>query len=104
MYEEVEGTTQGRSTFMMNILLKIKKHIIHTEESDFNFGFGLGVSNVTTDARNPFYEGKKDENKYESLTTIFISPGFEFVRKFGESDTVSIGLDLQYSPYKVEYY
>lgn len=102
LYEEVEGITEGRSTFMMNILLKIKKHIIHTEESDFNFGFGLGVSHVLTDIRNPFFEGKEGEEKYESITSILMSPGIEYVRRVNSYDVLSFGFALQISPYKIE--
>lgn len=102
LFEQVDETVQGRSTFMINILMKLKKHIIHTEVSDFNFSFGLGVSHVLTDIRNPYYKGKEGDEKYESITSILMSPGFEYVRRVNSFDVLSFGLAVQISPYKIE--
>jgi len=102
-YLRTIDTIQAKSTFMINAFLKFKKDIIKTNNTEVNIGLGIGMSHVTTNVRNPFYEGKEeDEEKYESITALLVSPGLELVEKFNNNDELTFGFGIQYSPYKIE--
>ena len=102
-YLRTIDTIQAKSTFMINAFLKFKKDIIKTDHTEINIGLGVGMSHVTTNARNPFYEGKaQDEEKYESITAFLATPGVEFVKTLKNNDELTFGFSLQYSPYKIE--
>jgi hypothetical protein len=101
-YIRTIDTINAKATIMLNVLLKLKKDVIKSEKSELNIGLGIGISGITTDARNPFYEGKEDDKKYEMIKSILISPGIEYAHKFSNGEHLSIGFNLQYSPYKIE--
>ena len=102
-YLRTIDTIQVKSTFMFNAFLKFKKDIIKTEKTTINVGLGVGMSHVTTNARNPFYQGKEeDEEKYESITAFLASPAIELIKTFNNNDEITIGFGVQYSPYKIE--
>lgn len=101
-YARPIDTIQAKGTLMVNAFLKFKKDIIQTNTSRFNIGLGIGISNVTTDARNPFYRGNEEEEKYENFTALLVSPGIELAKIFKRNDEITIGLSFQYSPYKIE--
>jgi len=101
-YIRTIDTIQAKSAFMVNAFLKFKKDILKTNTTRFKIGLGVGMSSITTDARNPFYAGKDDEDKYETITAFLVSPGIELVKTFSNNDEITIGLSLQYSPYKIE--
>ena len=95
-------TVDAKATFMFNPMLRFKKHLLSTYKSDLNISLGLGASILRTDARNPFYEGKENDKKYEIITSFLASPGIEYTHKFANKEHISIGLNFQYSPYKIE--
>jgi len=102
-YLRTIDTIQAKSTFMVNGFLKFKKDIIKTDYTVINIGLGVGFSHVNTNARNPFYQGKtEDEEKYESITAFLATPGIELVKTFKNNDELTFGFSLQYSPYKIE--
>ncbi|RKE98348.1 hypothetical protein [Ichthyenterobacterium magnum] len=101
-YIRTIDTLDVKSQYMFNFFVRYKKRINQNLKSDLNFNIGLGVSTIATDARNPFFEGEKDQKKYEMVSAILVLPGFEYKCKFSKEATFIIGLDLQYSPYKIE--
>lgn len=95
-------TVQAKSTFMFNALARFKKRVHYTEKSQVNIGLGIGVSTVLTNARNPFYSGREDENKYEYISALLLMPGIEWEHEFSGNSLFTFGFDVQYSPYKIE--
>ncbi len=102
VYLRAIDTIQAKSTFMFNAFLRFKKRIVHTKTSEVNLGVGIGMSTINTDARNPFYSGDDGENKYEFISTFLLMPGIDWCHKFSENAELVFGVDLQYSPYKIE--
>lgn len=101
-YITVLDTINAKATFIFNPMLRFRKHLVSNYKSDLNISLGIGASILQTNARNPFYEGKKDDNKYEIVTAFLASPGIEYTHKFANKEHISIGLSFQYSPYKIE--
>lgn len=95
-------TIQAKSTFMFNMFARFNKRLIKTNKSSVTLGLGIGISSITTDARNPFFEGDKDQKKYEFISSLLVMPGIQWHHRFSENTQFTFGLDLQYSPYKVE--
>ncbi len=95
-------TISAKATFMFNPMLRFKKNLLNSHKSQLNLGLGLGVSILRTNARNPFYEGKDDDKKYEMITSFLASPGIEYTHQFNNKERLTFGFNLQYSPYKVE--
>ena len=101
-YLRTIDTIQAKSTLMFNGMLKFKKDIVKTRNSALNLNIGIGASFVTTNARNPFYEGEDNQEKYESITAFLVSPGLEYKKRFRNNDEVTFGVAIQYSPYRIE--
>lgn len=101
-YLRTIDTLKARSTFMANIVFYLKKKILEKEKSIVNFRLGIGASGIHTNARNPFYTGKDDENKYEIISSILINPSLEFVKKLKNKSEFIVALGIQYSPYRIE--
>jgi len=95
-------TVNAKATFMFNPMLRFKKNLLNSHKSQLNLGLGLGVSILRTNARNPFYEGKDDDKKYEMITSFLASPLIEYTQRFNNNERITIGFNLQYSPYKIE--
>jgi len=87
---------------MFNVFLKFKKQVFERKNRNLNLYFGLGISTLTTNARNPFYSGEDGENKYEFISSILIAPGFDYTFQFENEDCISVGVNYHYSPYKTE--
>ncbi|WP_299338489.1 hypothetical protein [uncultured Psychroserpens sp.] len=102
LYLRTIDTVQAKSTLMFNLFLRFKKSMYNSQKSKVDFGLGIGASTITTDARNPFYSGEDDENKYELITAFLLMPGVELKHKFSEHTEFTFSFDLQYSPYKIE--
>ncbi len=101
-YLRTIDTVQAKSTLMFNAFLRLKKHIHHSQDSKVNLGLGIGASTISTNARNPFYDGKDDENKYELITAFLLMPGVEWSHKFSKNNELIFSFEVQYSPYKIE--
>ncbi|WP_397363696.1 hypothetical protein [Olleya sp. R77988] len=102
-YARTTDTIQAKASFMFNPMLRFKKNLSESSTSQIHIGLGLGVSIIKTDARNPFYTGSDADNeKYEVITSFLASPSIDYVFKFKNSEELTIGLGLNYSPYKVE--
>ena len=86
------------------LLLDLIKALIRTNKSKISIGLGIGISSITTDARNPFFEGEKDQKKYELISSLLVMPnGIQWHHAFSENTQLTFAIeDLQYSPYKVE--
>ncbi len=95
-------TIHVKGTSMFNGFVRFKKSIQNSKNSKVNLGLGIGVSTITTNARNPFYNGRKDESKYEFISSLLLIPGVEWSHTFSEHAKFTFGFDLQYSPYKIE--
>ncbi|NMH88479.1 hypothetical protein [Flavivirga algicola] len=95
-------TINVKSTSMFNGFIRFKKSVQNSRKSKVNLGLGIGVSTITTNARNPFYNGRKDESKYEFISSLLLIPGLAWSYTFSEHAKFTLGLDLQYSPYKIE--
>ncbi|QTD38605.1 hypothetical protein JL193_04825 [Polaribacter batillariae] len=101
-YRRTIDTLKAKSTFMANIVFYLKKNILEKSKTVINFRFGIGASGIQTNARNPFYTGKEDEDKYEMISSILMNPSLEFVKKLKNKTELTIALGAQYSPYKIE--
>ena len=101
-YIRTIDTLQVKSQYMFNFFARYKKRIKQNSKSNININIGLGVSTIATDARNPFFEGEKDQKKYEMVGSLLLLPGLEYKYKFSKNAEFIFGLDLQYSPYKIE--
>jgi len=105
-YARSTDTISAKASFMLNPMLKFKKDLFVKGKSKVNIGLGIGASLITTNARNPYYQGESgSENKkekYETINTILIAPSIEYSYTFNNDDKVFIGFNLQFSPYKVE--
>ena len=101
-YIRTIDTLQVKSQYMFNFFARYKKRINQNLKSNLNLNIGLGVSTIATDARNPFFEGEKDQKKYEMVSALLLLPGLEYKYKFSKHSEFIFGIDLQYSPYKIE--
>ncbi len=102
LFLRTTDTINVKSTSMFNGFIRFKKRIHNSVKSKVNLGLGIGVSSITTNARNPFYSGKQDESKYEFISTLLLIPGAEWSYTFSDHAKFTLGLDLQYAPYKIE--
>ena len=102
VYLRTIDTIQAKSKAMVNFFLRFKKELYRSDKSHLNLGLGLGVSSITTDARNPFYDGDEGDNKYELVTAFLGLPGIEWTHSFSSNAEFSFALEVQYSPYKIE--
>ncbi len=101
-YLGIIDTVATRASFVFNPMLRFKKHICFGESKLFA-GLGIGASIIKTNLRNPFYEGKEgDEEKYEMISSILISPDIGYMLTFKNGEELTFGLSLQYTPYKIE--
>jgi hypothetical protein len=101
-YIRTIDTLKTKATFMFNPMLKFKKALLSSRKSQLNIGLGLGASIVTTNARNPFYDGEDVTEKYESITAFLLEPTLEYSVRFNAKETFAFGVSLHYSPYKIE--
>lgn len=102
VYIRTIDTIQAKATVIGNFMLRYKKSLIGNSKSDLKISLGFGASSLITDARNPYYSGKKEEQKYEIVNALLLQPGISYERKFGENTQLLLAFDLQYSPYKME--
>ncbi|WP_394750848.1 hypothetical protein [Spongiimicrobium salis] len=101
VYQRTIDTVNAKATLLINGMFRFKKALISKDKTGFNIGLGIGISNITTNARNPFYTGDEDEKKYENITAILFAPNLEWEHRF-LSHEIAISIGLQYAPYKVE--
>jgi hypothetical protein len=102
IYRRTIDTIQVKSTMMVNFIVDFKKNLHTSTKGNLELKLGLGVSGITTDARNPFYSGEEGEEKYEIVGAILFSTGLEYRYEFNEDAKITIGVSMQYAPYKVE--
>lgn len=95
-------TVTAKSQMMFNFFAKFNKTLKSTEKGKLKAYLGVGISTITTNARNPFYSGAEDENKYEFISAILIAPGFDYKFKISQNAKLAIGVNYHYSPYRVE--
>jgi len=100
-YLRVNDTINSKASDMYNGILKFKKEIIKSINSPVFVGVGVGVSNIVTNGRNPYYVGG-EEKKYETITSVLISPEIGVNYSFGKECKLYFSLGFQYSPYKME--
>lgn len=102
-YIRTIDTLNVKSKMMINFFINFKKSIYKSSKSSVNLSLGIGASTIRTDARNPSYTGKKEEEeKYEMISSILFSPGVNWQYKFSPKTKITFGFNLQYAPYKVE--
>lgn len=101
VYQRTVDTINAKATLLINGMFRFKKEVVTKEKTALNIGLGIGISNIITNARNPFYTGREDENKYENITAILFAPNLEWKYRF-LSHEIAISIGLQYAPYKVE--
>ncbi|WP_034062283.1 hypothetical protein [Lacinutrix jangbogonensis] len=102
-YVRTIDTVQVKATFMFNPMLRFKKNISTSRTSQLHVGFGLGLSIIKTDSRNPFYTGSDEDNeKYEVVSAILASPSLDYIKTFKNNEQLTFSFGLNYSPYKVE--
>jgi hypothetical protein len=102
LYRRTIDTIQVKSTMMLNFTVDFKKSLHTSTKGNLELKLGLGVSGITTDARNPFYSGEDGEEKYEIVSSVLFSPGLEYQYEFNEDSKFIIGVSVNYAPYKVE--
>ena len=102
VYQQSNDTIYAKSSFIFNAFLKFKKELLSSKKFSTNINFGIGASIITTNAKNPFYTGKNDEEKYESITTLLIAPGIEFYHHISEKVKLTYSFNYHYAPYKIE--
>ncbi|MBC8756082.1 hypothetical protein H2O64_15500 [Kordia sp. YSTF-M3] len=102
LYRRTIDTIQVKSTMMLNFTVDFKKSLHTSTKGNLELKLGLGVSGITTDARNPFYSGEDGEEKYEIVSSVLFSPGLEYQYEFNENSKFIIGVSVNYAPYKVE--
>lgn len=102
LYRRTIDTIQVKSTMMINFIVDFKKGLHTSAKGNLELKLGLGVSGITTDARNPFYSGQEGEEKYEIVGAVLFSPGLEYRHEFNENTKITIGVSMHYAPYKVE--
>lgn len=95
-------TVTAKSQMMFNFMAKFNKTLKSTENSKLKAFLGVGISTITTNARNPFYSGAEDENKYEFISAILIAPGFDYKFRISENAKIAVGVNYHYSPYRLE--
>jgi hypothetical protein len=95
-------TIQVKSTMMVNLFVKFKKTLKSFRNSTLKAYVGVGLSSITTNARNPFYSGGERESKYESVSTLLLAPGINYIFNMKSNTKLTIGINYQYAPYKVE--
>ncbi len=102
LYRRTIDTIQVKSTMMLNFTVDFKKSLHASTKGNLELKLGLGVSAITTDARNPFYSGEEGEEKYETISSVLFSPGLQYQHEFNENSKFIIGISVNYAPYKVE--
>jgi len=100
VYQRTVDTVDAKATLLVNGMFRFKKVLVSKDNTKFHLGLGIGISNITTNARNPFYTGGEDEKKYENITAILVAPNLEWEHRF-LSHELAISIGLQYAPYKV---
>lgn len=95
-------TVRAKSQMMFNFFAKFNKTLKLTQKGELKAYLGIGVSTITTDARNPFYSGAENESKYEFISALLIAPGIDYKFRLGTNSKLAIGINYHYSPYRLE--
>jgi hypothetical protein len=95
-------TVNTKSNLMLNVFFKLNKDILKTKKNHLKAFFGLGISTIQLNARNPFYSGQEGEEKYEFISTILFAPGIDFTHCFKNDFKITFGVNYHYSPFKTE--
>lgn len=101
-YVRTLDTIQAKASFMINPMLRFNKNLSQKVNNQFYISLGIGASIIKTDARNPFYSGNEDEEKYEVVTALLLSPNLDYVKKFRNNEELTFSIGLNYTPYKIE--
>lgn len=95
-------TVRAKSQMMFNFFAKFNKTLKLTQKGELKAYLGVGISTITTDARNPFYSGAENENKYEFISALLIAPGINYKFRISDNSKLAIGINYHYSPYRLE--
>lgn len=101
-YERTTDTIRAKSTLIANITLNLKKIFFDSPKKRLSLNFGIGASSIQTDARNPYYTGEENQDKYEMVSSLLLNPSVEFTKKLKYYNEITIAIGAQYSPYKIE--
>ena len=85
LYRRTIDTIQVKSTMIVNFMVDFKKSLHTSTKGNLDLKLGLGVSAITTDARNPFYSGEEGEEKYETISAVLYNPGLEYQYEFNQN-------------------
>lgn len=102
-YQTIDNTlTQVKISSIINLTFNFRKRFLQKKNTAFEFRLGAGFSGIQTNLRNPNYTGKKDENKYETISSFLVNPSIEYLKQFKDGTELSFGIGIQYAPYKIE--
>lgn len=91
-----------RSNFIINTFLRFSQNLTSID-SNHKLELGLGVGISTMIVQTPFsFFNNDDQNAGRGLVAFLAAPGLHWKCKPTENTDLTIGIDLQYSPYRLK--
>ena len=91
-----------RSNLIINTFLRFSQNLIPIDNaSKLELGLGVGISTMFVQTPFSFFNDE-GENANRGLVSFLIAPGLHWKFKPTENTDLTIGVDLQYSPYKLK--
>lgn len=97
------GFRTGESFFISNYFMRFNKNLLAAEkEQRLEIGLGLGASTLLTAVRGSELELGQDTDLDQNVTVLMFMPSINYKFKPYDNSLFSIGVDLQYSPYRIQ--
>ncbi len=100
--DEIDQREEVRSNFIVNTFFRFSQNLTSIEStSKLELGLGVGVSTMIVQTPFSFFNNN-DENAGRGLVAFLVVPGLHWKFKPTANTDLTIGVDLQYSPYRLK--
>lgn len=97
--DQVEAVS---SDLIINTLLRFNQNLTSIDsKSKLELGVGVGISTMLVQTPFSFFNNE-GENASRGLVSFLVAPGLHWKFKPTENSHITMGADLQYSPYKLK--
>ncbi|MFT5890566.1 MAG: hypothetical protein ACI9Y7_000659 [Dokdonia sp.] len=98
----IDGVEAVSSDLIINTFLRFSQNLTPIDSpSKLELGLGVGISTMLVQTPFSFFNDD-DENASRGLVSFLIAPGLHWKFKPTKNSDLTIGADLQYSPYKLK--
>lgn len=100
--DEINQLEEVRSNFIVNSFLRFSQNLTSIDSrGKLELGLGVGVSTMIVQTPFSFFNNE-DQNAGRGLVAFLVAPGLHWKFKPTKNTDLTIGVDLQYSPYRLK--